>query len=34
MKQILMVDLSGVLGTGWEGNRRMMKNKLTDKKEV
>ena len=28
-----MVDLSGVLGTGWEGNRRMMKNKLTDKKE-
>ena len=30
MKQILMVDLSGILDTGWEEDEKIMRDKLTD----
>ena len=34
MKQILMVGLSGILGTGWVEDQKMMKDKLIDGKEL
>ena len=30
MKQILMVGFSGILGTGWVEDQKMMKDKLID----
>ena len=30
MKSILMVSFSGILGTGWVEDRKMMKDKLID----
>ena len=30
MKQILMVGFSGILGTGWAEDRKMMKDKSID----
>ena len=32
MKLILMVGFSGILGTGWVDNWKMIKDKLTDGK--
>ena len=32
MRQIRMVSFSGVLGTGWVEDRKMMKDKLIDDK--
>ena len=31
MKQILMDSFSGILGTGWVEDRKMMKDKLIDR---
>ena len=31
IKQILMVDFSGILDTGWAEDRKMMKDKLIEK---
>ena len=31
MKSILMVSFSGILGTGWVEDRKMMKDKLIDR---
>ena len=33
MKLILMVDFSGILGTGWVEDRKMIKDKLTGGKK-
>ena len=30
MKQILMADFSGILGTGWIEDQKMIKGKLID----
>ena len=34
MKQIIMVGFSGILGTGWVEDWKMMKDKLVDGKEL
>ena len=34
MKLILMVGFSGILGTGWVEDRKMIKDKLTDGKKL
>ena len=34
MKLILMVGFTGILGTGQEENRKMMKDKLIDGKKI
>ena len=34
MKSILMVSFSGILGTGWVEDRKMMKDKLIDEKKL
>ena len=34
MKFILMVGFSGILGTGWVEDRKMIKDKLTDGKNL
>ena len=34
MKQILMDGFSGILGNGWVEDRKMMRDKLIDGKEL
>ena len=34
MKQVLMVDFSGILDIGWVEDRKMMKDKLIDGKKL
>ena len=34
MKLILVVGFSGILGTGWVEDRKMIKDKLTDEKQI
>ena len=34
MKSILMGSFSGILGTGWVEDRKMMKDKLIDRKKL